>query len=122
LRDQEAVVLRHGARVRVRELRAAGDVVDDPAVVSAADPTKRQVRAFGCCRTCRHPSLTHSLTGRRRVPQPGAFSRRNLQLLNSERFDGLARLALISPHQLRLKNDKIQSPLQQQYLHHLPVK
>jgi hypothetical protein len=120
LRDQEAVVLRHGARVRVRELRAAGDVVDDPAVVSAADPTKRQVRAFGCCRTCRHPS---SLTHRpRRVSQPGAFSRRNLQLLNSERFDGLARLALISPHQLRLKNDKIQSPLQQQYVHHLPVK
>jgi hypothetical protein len=66
-----------------------------------------------------HP---HSLTGRRRVPQPGAFSRRNLQLLNSERFDGLARLALISPHQLRLKNDKIQSPLQQQYVHHLPAK
>jgi hypothetical protein len=93
-------VLRHGAWVRVRELRAAGDVVDDPAVVSAADPTKRQVRAFGCCRTCRHPSsLTHRpppgpSTGGLLAPQPATFEQRALRWARSASFDQSASVAL----------------------------
>ncbi len=93
-------MLRHGARVRVRELRAAGDVVDDPAVVSAADPTKRQVRAFGCCRTCRHPSsLTHRpppgpSTGGLLAPQPATFEQRALRWARSASFDQSASVAL----------------------------